>query len=133
MKTPPHFGLFCLTTICAAGSSILLAAESAEQTFTNAAERWGLWAALTLALVLAMLYGLYKIVGFVLTTLVGLLQENQHLMTKVADAIRHAPCGADWDSDGKDIEETPGGTKSLSRVRRRQDRQDRQGLKSEGT
>jgi len=124
MKTPPYFGLFCLTTIGAAGSSIVLASESAEQTFTNAAERWGLWAALTLALVLAMLYGLYRIVGFVLTTLVGLLQENQHLMTKVADSIKNAPCGTDWDSDE---EETPGGTKkAVDRVRRRQNRADKQ-------
>jgi len=124
MKTPPYFGLFCLTTIGAAGSSIVLAAESAEQTFTNAAERWGLWAALTLALVLAMLYGLYRIVGFVLTTLVTLVKDNQRLMTKVADAIKNAPCGNDWDGD--DLEETPGGTKkAVDRVRRRQDRADK--------
>ena len=124
MKTPPYFGLFCLTTIGAAGSSIVLAAESAEQTFTNAAERWGLWAALTLALVLAMLYGLYRIVGFVLTTLVTLVKDNQHLMTKVADAIKNAPCGNDWDGDE---EETPGGTKkAVDRVRRRQNRADKQ-------
>jgi len=119
MKTPPYFGLFCLTTIGAAGSSIVLAAESAEQTFTNAAERWGLWAALTLVLVLTMLYGLYRIVGFVLTTLVTLVKDNQRLMTKVADAIKNAPCGNDWDSDE---EKTPGGTKkAVDRVRRRQD------------
>ena len=124
MKTPPHFGLFCLTTIGATGSSIVLAVESAEQTFTNAAERWGLWAAVTLALVVAMLYGLYRIVGFVLTTLVGLLQENQRLMTKVDDTIKNAPCGTDWDGDE---EETPGGTKkAVDRVRRRQNRADKQ-------
>lgn len=110
----------CGATLLATASSILLAADVAVETFWGGAERWGLWAALTLLLVLAVLWGLYRIVTFVLTTLVELIQANQKCLTKVADAIKNAPCGINWDSDGDEVKEAVG--KAMESVLRRQRR-----------
>lgn len=122
----PQFGLFALTTIAAAVSSMLLAAENGE-VFTQAAERWGLWAALTLALILAMLWGLYRIVTFCLSTLVNLVEANQRCLTKVSEAIHNAPCGDLWDSDEADAEKTPGGTVRRTIERRQRRKEQREG------
>lgn len=121
----PQFGLFALTTIAAAVSSMLLAADSTE-TFWKGAERWGLWAALTLLLVLAVLWGLYRIVTFCLTTLVDLLNRTNRALTRVADAYERAPCGDQWDSDETDAEKTPGGTvrRTIERRQRRKDQRE---------
>jgi len=128
MSMQTHLTTVTVGAAAAAASSILLAADDVTETFWGGAERWGLWAALTLVLVLAVLWGLYRIVTFVLDTLVDLIRDNQRCLTKVADAIRNAPCGEEWDSDGEEQEHTPGGTtKAVERVRRRQRRADDRG------
>ena len=78
-------------------STVLLAAETEAGTFSSMAERWGLWAALTLVLIGAMMWALYKIVTFVLTTLVGLIERTERTLARVADAIQDAPCGEGWE------------------------------------
>ena len=84
-------------------STVLLAAEAEAGTFSSMAERWGLWAALTLVLIGAMMWALYKIVNFVLTTLVELIERVEHTLAKVSETIQHAPCGEGWtDSDTQD-------------------------------
>ena len=84
-------------------STVLLAAESQVNSFSNMAERWGLWAALTLVLIGAMMWALYKIVNFVLTTLVQLIGRTEHTLARVADAMQDAPCGQGWaESDTQD-------------------------------
>ncbi|HOW74284.1 MAG TPA: hypothetical protein PKY77_27080 [Phycisphaerae bacterium] len=118
-----QFGVFALGTITAAISSMLLAADSTE-TFWKGAERWGLWAALTLLLVLAVLWGLYRIVTFCLTTLVGLVEASQKCLTKVSEAIHNAPCGDLWDSDEAEKEKTQE-ERSRRVIERRQRRADR--------
>jgi hypothetical protein len=77
-------------------STVLLAAEAEAGTFSSMAERWGLWAALTLVLIGAMMWALYKIVNFVLTTLVQLIERVERTLARVSDAIQDAPCGDGW-------------------------------------
>jgi hypothetical protein len=77
-------------------STVLLAAEAEVGSFSSMAERWGLWAALTLVLIGAMMWALYKIVTFVLTTLVGLIERTERTLARVADAMQDAPCGDGW-------------------------------------
>jgi len=89
-------------------STVLLAAETEAKTFSDMAERWGLWAALTLVLIGAMMWALYKIVTFVLTTLVGLITRTEHTLARVADAMQDAPCGANWN---KGVEQTQHGSR----------------------
>ena len=77
-------------------STVLLAAGAETGTFSSMAERWGLWAALTLVLIGAMMWALYKIVNFVLTTLVQLIERVERTLARVADSIQDAPCGEGW-------------------------------------
>ena len=118
---PYHLVLVAITAIGAWLSSVLLAAD--EGTFFDAAERWGLWAALTLVLIGSMIYGLYRIVNFQTNTLVGLIESDIYLKAQVVDAIRNAPCGRDIDSD--EIDKTPpdGAAKAIQRVKRRRERE----------
>ena len=118
---PYHFSVVVITAIGAWLSSVLLAAD--EGTFFDAAERWGLWAALTLVLIGSMIYGLYRIVNFQTNTLVGLIESDIYLKAQMIDAIRNAPCGKEIDSD--EIGKTPpdGARKAIDRVKRRRERE----------
>ena len=118
---PYHLVLVAITAIGAWLSSVLLAAD--EGTFFDAAERWGLWAALTLVLIGSMIYGLYRIVNFQTNTLVGLIESDIYLKAQMIDAIRNAPCGKEIDSD--EIGKTPpdGARKAIDRVKRRRERE----------
>jgi hypothetical protein len=66
----------------------------ATESFTNVAERFGLWAALCVVLVIASVYSLYNQSLFVHNTLVALVQANQRCIDRNTEALRDAPCGA---------------------------------------
>ena len=117
-----HILSLSAATIMATLSACLLAADVAVETFWTGAERWGLWAALTLVLVLSVLYGLYRIVNFVLTTMVELLAKTNRAIRRCADAFENAPCGVKWDSDEEADEMIDAVGRAAQTVRRRQRR-----------
>ena len=77
--------------------SAAMAADTATtkttETFTQIAERFGLWAALCVLLVIASVYSLYQQSMFVHKTLVQLVQANQRCIDRNTEALRDAPCG----------------------------------------
>ena len=87
---------FFIVGSCASLSTVLLAADNEVGVFSNMAERWGLWAALTLVMIGAMMWALYKIVNFTLTTLVQLIERVERTLARVSDTIQDAPCGKGW-------------------------------------
>lgn len=68
-------------------------AAGVSETFTQVAERFGLWAALCVVLVIASVYSLYQQSMFVHKTLVQLVQSNQRCIDRNTEALREAPCG----------------------------------------
>lgn len=119
---PSYFFPFAVTTVLATCASIILAVgEEATGTFLTVAEKYGLFAAMTVGLVVMLCLLLYRQMNFNQTTLVKLIEATHTVMMGTKDAVRGCPCGDDWDSDG---EETPGGTKkAIERVARRERRQ----------
>ena len=78
-------------------ASAVLAAEpeatQAAESFGALAERFGLWAALCVLLVLGAVWALYQETKFVQRTLVELVTRNQAVITALIKALEDAPCG----------------------------------------
>lgn len=70
-----------------------LTPDPAGESFSAIAERFGLWAALSVVLVAGAIYGLYRQSLFVQRTLVDLIRCNQRCIDRNTDALRDAPCG----------------------------------------
>ena len=89
-------GMLLLSALLAVG---LRAAESSSvtvktaETFTQIAERFGLWAAMCVVLVCFSVWALYQNTMFVHRTLVRLVEANQRCIDRNTDALREAPCG----------------------------------------
>ncbi len=81
--------LTILATLSVLAQDVTVATESFRQT----AERWGLWAAVTLVLVMAVLYAYWRQTIFVEKILVKLIEDNQRCIQANTSALRNAPCG----------------------------------------
>lgn len=86
-------------TLCAS-AVLALTARAAELTpnaagegFSALAERFGIWAALTVLLVAGAVYGLYRQSVFQTTTLVGLIRDVTRCIDRNTAALGDAPCG----------------------------------------
>jgi len=104
MRYAATYGLM-VATVFASGVVAQTGAQAGNHgnTLVTVAERWGLWAAITLALGAFCIWTLYKQSQFVQTTLVQLVIQNQKCIDGVAAAIRAAPDDCPvrkgWDSD----------------------------------
>ena len=98
MHIASGYGLLGVLMSGAILSATLAAQDTATttkttETFTQIAERFGLWAALCVVLVIASVYSLYQQSMFVHRTLVQLVQANQRCIDRNTEALRDAPCG----------------------------------------
>lgn len=131
--------VFAVGTILATISSILLADADAPAVLNAVKDSWGLWPALTLLLVLSLLWGLYKIVLYIGSTQTQLIDHvtkrldvNTVALGRCREAFNNCAgtgaSGVEWDSDemGDDAEVTPGGSvRAVERVRRRREKRER--------
>jgi len=105
-------------------------AVSGLETFSQTAERFGLWAALVLVLVGAALWYAYTQACFVQNTLVELVRQNQQCLDRVSNAIRNAPCGEGLHDSDRDREMDMDEQESMSHqhpvIARRRERQAKQ-------
>ena len=72
-----------------------VSAVNGSETFINAAERWGLWAASTLVLTGAAMFMMHSLMKFIMTELVKLIRDNQKCIVANTEALKNAPCGKD--------------------------------------
>lgn len=93
---------YSLLGLLAASATIAVALRAADrsdvtgavtESFDQIAERFGLWAALSLLLVVGAVYALYQQSVFVQRTLVELVRANQRCIDRNTEALRDAPCG----------------------------------------
>jgi hypothetical protein len=90
-------GVLCASAVTAvalrAAEGTGATADKAADSFSQIAERFGLWAALCVLLVLACVYAMYKQTVFVQTTLVKLITANQRAIERNTEALKDSPCG----------------------------------------
>lgn len=123
-----------LAGIGAAGScSILIAAalgadvQVAGETFSQTAERWGIWAAVSISLMLIAVVGLVTLVRYVISTQAAIIDDNTLSHLHIARVFSTRPCIHDSDVmvDAKAIEDDSGpigdtGRRVLARRKARQ-------------
>jgi len=123
-----------LAGIGAAGScSILIAAalgaevQVAGETFSQTAERWGIWAAVCISLMLVAVVGLVTLVKYVIGTQAAVIDDNTLSHLHIARVFSTRPCIRDSDAivDLKGIEDDVGpigdtGRRVLARRKARQ-------------
>jgi len=90
-----HYGLIGVLASTAMFAVLANAADAPAATaaFSEMAEKFGLWATLSVVLVIASIIALYKQSVFVQTKLVDLIEDNQRCLIVVGKALEHAPCG----------------------------------------
>lgn len=99
LRLAMRYSLLGLLLTAAITAVALRAAEASQatagtsETFTQIAERFGLWAAMCVILVAASVYALYQQSLFVHRTLVELVRANQRCIDRNTEALRDAPCG----------------------------------------
>lgn len=99
LKLATRYSLLGLLIASAVLAVALRAAESSSpaagvsESFTQIAERFGLWAAMCVVLVCFSVWALYQNTMFVHRTLVRLVEANQRCIDRNTDALREAPCG----------------------------------------
>lgn len=89
--------LFVISTFAALFAADI---ETTAAKIEGAAERWGLWAALALLMVLACMWALWRHTLFIQGTLVALVSHSIDANRALYAAIKAAPCGRNLkDSD----------------------------------
>ncbi len=78
-----------IATIMLIAQDAAVAAEPLRQM----AERWGLWAAATIGLVMYVIYKQHQQSQFIENTMVGLIKDNQRCIQANTSALQNAPCG----------------------------------------
>ena len=97
-----RFGLIGLAFSSAWGALLAADSEAAIKAVEGAAERWGLWAAVALAMTGFAVYALYRQSVFIQDKLVSLIEDTRQALDRNTAAIANAPCGVglqDEDSD----------------------------------
>ena len=82
----------------------------ARETFVQTAERWGLWAALSVGLTLTSVVGLVWVVRFTITTMRECIDDNSLSHLHVARVFTQRPCLHDSDAipDLKELSDDSG-------------------------
>lgn len=73
-------------------------ADLARETFAQTAERWGIWAAVSISLVLVSVVGLFMVVRFTLTTMRDCIDDNSLSHLHLSRVLLRRPCLHDSDS-----------------------------------
>lgn len=116
-------GVFIAAALGADGPSAI------RETFSQTAERWGLWAALAVAMVLTAVVGLILMVRFVLVTMSDVIDDNTLSHEHYARVLRLRPCIHDSDvgvdeerlsEDDSDLGETA--KRAIERRRKRKEK-----------
>ena len=78
-----------------------LASEEATSTstFLTVAEKFGIFAAMSLGLTVCAVYGLWRIVNYVITTMQTVIDDNTHAKLRFANLMKKRPCISDSDVD----------------------------------
>lgn len=102
-----RFSLIGLAFSSAWGALLAADSETAIRAVEGAAERWGLWAAVALAMTGFAVYALYRQSVFIQDKLVSLIEDTRRALDRNTAAISNAPCGRrlqddDWDDAGED-------------------------------
>jgi hypothetical protein len=80
---------------------VALAAEeaSATQTFLSVAEKFGIFAALSLSLVFCAVIGIWRLSQYVINTLQSVVDDNTMAFNRFARLMERRPCITDSDVD----------------------------------
>jgi uncharacterized membrane protein YcjF (UPF0283 family) len=73
--------------------------EMVRETFQQTAERWGIFAAIAVALTTIAVVGLIVVTRFVITTLNQVVDDNTLVMQRLIETMRARPCLSDSDLD----------------------------------
>lgn len=76
-------------------------ADLARETFAQTAERWGIWAAVSISLVLVSVVGLFLVVRFSLGTMRDCIDDNSLSHLHLSRVLTKRPCLHDSDLDMK--------------------------------
>lgn len=107
---------------------LAMAAEEAtlaRDTFMGTAERFGIWAAISVGLVVCAVVGFGWLLHFTVTTMRDCIDDNTLAFSKLKAVMKNRPCLHDSDIDKIDDDSGEGITDRV--LKRRQARQERKG------
>lgn len=93
------FGALGILGVLIAGAAAQDIPTIARETFAQTAERWGLWAALSIGLTLVSVVGLVWVVRFTITTMRECIEDNSLSHLHLARVLTKRPCLHDSDLD----------------------------------
>ena len=97
-----RFSLIGVAFSSAWGAILAADSETAIKAVEGAAERWGLWAAVALAMTGFAVYALYRQSVFIQDKLVSLIEDTRQALDRNTAAISNAPCGVGLQEEDSD-------------------------------